>query len=112
MWTAISGVLLAICFALSLWAALSAARAVAAVMGLRDDLRRFAASNSKPDEQRMTELEETVRLMANKLKMMKVRNALTHVKRDADEEPDVRSDPEAWRAWMNAKLRASPPTKQ
>ena len=44
--------------------------------------------------------------LANQIKMHKVRKALNHTKGDNRGEPDAKSDPEAWRAWKNAQLRA------
>lgn len=54
----------------------------------------------------LTEWQEVVAQLANSVKMTKVRKALTHTDRDKGGEPDARSDPEAWRAWKNAQLRA------
>jgi hypothetical protein len=54
---------------------------------------------------RLDELEATIGVLANRLKMTKVRNAATHVA-DTGGEPDPKIDPEAWRAWKNAQLRA------
>lgn len=51
------------------------------------------------------EWQEVVANLANSIKMTKVRKALTHTDRQTGE-PDPKVDPEAWRAWMNAKLRA------
>jgi len=57
-------------------------------------------------ETRLSELEQTLSLVANRVKMTKVRNAVTHTDRDKGGEPDANSDPEAWRAWKNSQLRA------
>jgi hypothetical protein len=52
------------------------------------------------------EWQEIVANLANQVKMTKVRKALTHTDKSAQGEPDPKTDPEAWRAWMNAKLRS------
>lgn len=52
----------------------------------------------------MDELETTLEVLANRVKMMRVRTAANHVK-DQPTEPDPYKDPEAWRKAMNLKLR-------
>lgn len=46
--------------------------------------------------------------LANSQKMSKIRRGMSFSERpnSVDGEPDSAHDPEAWRAWMNAKLRA------
>jgi hypothetical protein len=50
------------------------------------------------------ELREVVESMAQSQKMSRVRKATTHATGSRGE-PDAKTDPEAWRAWMNSKLR-------
>lgn len=49
--------------------------------------------------------QELVEDLARSVKMAKVRRGIS-TRNGADGEPDPKVDPEAWRSWMNAKLRA------
>lgn len=50
--------------------------------------------------------QEVVADLAHSMKMAKVRRGLKSNSSSQDGEPDAKSDPEAWRAWKNAQLRA------
>jgi hypothetical protein len=50
------------------------------------------------------ELREITESVAQAQKMARVRKATMHAK-GSHGEPDAKADPEAWRAWMNSKLR-------
>lgn len=52
------------------------------------------------------EWQEVVADLANQIKMTKVRKALNHTGTRPGGEPDPKLDPEGWRAWKNAQLRA------
>lgn len=106
MWTVISSVLIALSLLGSLVAMFLAARSVVLVQELRQVLQASKQWDSRSFETRLDEYEKTLSMLANKLKMTKVRNAITHIDRDNGGEPDARSDPEAWRTWKNAQLRA------
>lgn len=106
MWTVIFSVLIALSLAASLAATLWAVRNAAAVQELQLRFANFRTLDAQSLEQRLNEFESTLSVLANRLKMTKVRNAVTHVDRDKSAEPDARSDPEAWRAWKNSQLRA------
>ena len=106
MWTVISSVLIALSFTGSLAAIYLAARSAARVWELQRALADFKPLAAQSLETRLSELEQTLSLVANRVKMTKVRNAVTHLERDKGGEPDAKSDPEAWRAWKNAQLRA------
>lgn len=106
MWTVISSVLIALSLLGSLLAIYLAARNAAAVQELQRAFQGFKRWDGRLLEQRLNECEETLSLVANRVKMTRVRNAVTHAERDKGGEPDARSDPEAWRAWKNAQLRA------
>jgi hypothetical protein len=106
MWTVISSVLIVSSFIGSLAAIYLAARSAARVWELRRVFESFRKLDAQSLETRLTECEGTLLLLANKLKMTKVRNAVTHTDRDKGGEPDAKSDPEAWRSWKNAQLRA------
>jgi hypothetical protein len=106
MWVSIFYVLTAIAsgiFALaSLHSALSA-RAERESLGRR---LRSVESRTQSTEESLQELTEVVQKMANSQKMQRVRSATTHAaKVGSSGEPDVRSDPEAWRAWQNKQLK-------
>jgi hypothetical protein len=106
MWTAISSVSIALSLLCSFLAIRFAAQSVRVVQELRQALQALEPSGNKSLEIRLGECESALVLLANKLKMTKVRNAINHIGRDKDGEPDAKSDPEAWRAWKNAQLRA------
>lgn len=50
--------------------------------------------------------QEVVADLANSMKMAKVRRGLKSNTSSANGEPDPKSDPEGWRTWKNAQLRA------
>jgi len=56
----------------------------------------------------LREWQEVVADLANQIKMTKVRKALNHSGNGTRPggEPDPKVDPEAWRTWKNAQLRA------
>jgi CRP-like cAMP-binding protein len=112
MWTVISNVLIVSSLLVSLVAIFLAARSVVAVSELRQAWLVLRPLDSKSFETRLHEAESALSLLANRVKMQKVRNAITHVERDKGGEPDAKSDPEAWRAWMNAQLRIAPRNPQ
>lgn len=106
MWTVISSVLIVLSFTGSLVAIYLAARSAARVWELQQTLQSFKPLAAQSLETRLSELEQTLSLVANRVKMTKVRNAVTHTERDNGGEPDAKSDPERWRAWKNGQLRA------
>jgi gas vesicle protein len=91
------------CFALaSLHSALSA-RAERELLARR---LRSVELRTQSAEESLQELTEVVQKMANSQKMQRVRMATTHAtKVSSSGEPDVKSDPEAWRAWQNKQLK-------
>ena len=106
MWTAIFCALSAIvciaCLIGTSFAAQNASRE-------RESLHRRLRSCESTTQSVITsqaEWQDVVANLANQVKMTKVRKALTHTDRDKNGEPDAKSDPEAWRAWKNAQLRA------
>jgi len=56
----------------------------------------------------MEEWKKTTAQLSESIKMSKIRRGLSMTDRRStvDGEPDSAQDPEAWRAWMNARLRA------
>jgi hypothetical protein len=56
----------------------------------------------------VTKWTELTAELANSLKMTKIRRGMSIPDKRIgfDGEPDAAQDPEAWRTWMNAKLRA------
>ena len=106
MWTVISNALIVLSFIASLVATFWAVRSAARVWVLQRRLDDFKTLDARLLETRLSEFEETLSLLANRVKMTRVRNAVTHAERDKGGEPDAKSDPEAWRAWKNAQLRA------
>ena len=106
MWTVISSVLIVLSFIGSLVAIFLAARVAARGLELQLAFQRFKPLDAQLLEQRLSEFEQTLSLLANRLKMTRVRNAVTHTERDKGGEPDAKLYPEAWRTWKNAQLRA------
>lgn len=114
MWTVIFSVLIALALTGSLLAILSGVRSAAAVAELQRLCRDLSKSAPQSLVERISELESTVEVLANRVKMSRVRTIATHAERkerDKDAEPDPRSDPEAWRTWMNARLRSQAITR-
>lgn len=64
---------------------------------------RSLDSRTQSLEQSVAELQSTLEELANRVKMMKVRNAVRHVP-DRDAEPDPYRDPNGWRERMNKRL--------
>ena len=106
MWTVISSVLIALSFTGSLAAIYLAAQNAARVWELQQALAAFKPLAAQSLETRLSECESTLSIVANRVKMTRVRTAATHLERDKGGEPDAKSDPEAWRTWKNAQLRA------
>ena len=57
----------------------------------------------------VTKWSEMTAELANSLKMAKIRRGMSIPDKRIgfDGEPDAAQDPEAWRTWMNAKIRES-----
>lgn len=105
MWTAIFYASTALlCVLCSLWTS-SVARGA-----YRDSesLRRKVTSIESGMQSVITSHEswqEVVTDLARSVKMAKVRKGIS-TQSGVNGEPDAKSDPEAWRAWKNAQLRA------
>lgn len=106
MWTVTFSVLSVLSCLGSLLAIYLAVRSAALGRALLRRFESFKTLDAKLLDARLLELEQTISLVANRVKMTRVRNNATHAERDKGGEPDARSDPEAWRAWKNAQLRA------
>jgi len=104
MWNEFFNVLTVSSCLISAVACLFAVRTAGQLRELQDQFAVYRPYSKQLLETRLTELEESVSLVANRVKMVKVRNAATHVK-DSTSEPDPSVDPEGWRAWQNKKLR-------
>jgi hypothetical protein len=107
-------VLSVLALALSVAAALFAARAAARALALQDQLTHWLASpptsRSESDSivsARLSELEETMAVLANRVKMSRVRTAATHAEKPSSDLPDPHTDPDGWRTAMNKKLAAA-----
>lgn len=93
-----TAVLSLFCLLAALWCARSAARAQLSA----ERLRQSAGSLPPSVLSRLTDLEDAVALLANKLKMSRVRAAATHAEKS---EPDPYTDPDGWRKMMNARIQ-------
>lgn len=82
------------------------ARIAARVSEFEDRVRSLNGSQSESLSARLSELEETVSLLANRVKMMRVRNAVTHTDKPSGL-PDPHRDPDGWRRAMNSRLAQS-----
>ena len=104
MWTSIFSVLIAILCAGCLIGSISA---VLTARAERESLLRrlhLCESQAKSAVNSVDELREIAETIAQQQKMSRVRKASTHATGSRGE-PDPKADPEAWRAWMNSKLR-------
>lgn len=80
------------------------ARIASRVLALRDRVERLRASPAESLSERLSELEETVSLLANRVKMMRVRNAATHTDKTSNGVPDPYTNPDEWRREANKRL--------
>lgn len=80
------------------------ARIAARVSALLEHVRSLSVSQPESLSGRLSELEETVSMLANRVKMMRVRNAVTHTDKPNGATADPYRDPNGWRAEMNRKL--------
>lgn len=95
----------ATCF-LSLVAVLACVLTAARVRELQDRLSHLPVSRLKSVETSLTELQEGLEAVANRVKMMRVRNAANHVP-DKPGAPDPYTNPDEWRKEMNRTLARS-----
>jgi hypothetical protein len=106
MWLAIFCALSATVSAICVLACLSVARNAARAS---DSLRKRISSCESTAQSVITsqrDWQEVVTDLANQVKMTKVRKALNHTGTRPGGEPDPKLDPEGWRTWKNAQLRA------
>lgn len=80
------------------------ARIAARVSELSDRVRSLSESPPESLSARLSEAEETLAMLANRVKMMRVRNAVTHTDKPNGADPDPYRDPAAWRQAMNRRL--------
>lgn len=103
MWAATFNVLSVLGFFLSILAVSFAARSAIRVRELQDMLTRSPLSRVQSLETSLTDMQGALTEVANRVKMMKVRNAATHVP-EKSSEPDPYKDPDGWRRSMNRRL--------
>lgn len=80
------------------------ARIASRVSAFEERARSLSESPTESLSARLSELEETVSMLANRVKMMRVRNAVTHTDKGANGQIDPYRDPNGWRAEMNKRL--------
>lgn len=103
-WIVFSCVLTACASALcAIWSFANASAAFRASESLR---RRLESVESQTQllNGKCAEWQNATEQLADSLKMMKVRRAMP-TRAGADGEPDATREPEAWRAWQNARIR-------
>lgn len=105
MWIGISCAL-SVCAAICcLIVALRAARTAEAALASLAASQPWPESRWQSLTESINELSETQSLLANKLKMMKVRGAATHTDGAGSHGlPDPYRDPDAWRKAMNERI--------
>ena len=91
-------------FLLSLLALKSAATAAAALPDLQERRLRSIELRTESVQASLTETQEALSQVANKVKMMRVRSAANHVNDSKTDEPDPHREPDRWRDWMNQKI--------
>ena len=101
----ISSALSVLAFFLSCGALFFSARSATAVRELQDRLHPLPLSRLSSLETSLADTQGALAEVVNRVKMMKVRNAANHVKRET-EEPDPYKDPDLWRQMMNRKIGA------
>lgn len=84
------------------WRAMTAARAS------ESQARRLRSCESRVDSLKdsLESTQHALEIVANRLKMTRVRNAAEHVKGSSDE-PDPYKNPDEWRSMMNKRLAES-----
>lgn len=93
------------CF-LSIAAAIYAARSATAARELQDRLLPLPLSRLQSLETSLADTQDALAEVANRVKMMKVRGAASHVREPTakSDAPDPYKDPDAWRLWMNNQI--------
>lgn len=105
MWTFISSALIAILCVTCLIGSCSAVLTARAERELLLKRLHSCESQAKSAVNSVEELREITETIAQQQKMARVRKASVHALKGSGGEPDPKADPEAWRAWMNSKLR-------
>jgi hypothetical protein len=104
MWIVIFSVSSVVIALLSLAAASFAVRIARQGAELPQERLRSVESRTESLVASLNDMQVTMEVIANRVKMQRVRNTAMHAVASAGE-PDSRTDPEAWRAWKNAQLR-------
>jgi hypothetical protein len=104
MWTSFFFALTAMLCLLCLTGCIFVAQGVRAERESLQERLRSCESKLKLQSASLEELREIAESMAQSQKMSRVRKATTHALGSSGE-PDVRTDPEGWRAWQNRQLR-------
>jgi hypothetical protein len=105
MWPAFFNVLSVAACTLSLAALWFAVRNVTVVRELQARLTRFPLSRLDSLETSLADQAEAMTVLANRVKMHRVRTAANHIPDDKPTLPDPYRDPDAWRKAMNARLQ-------
>lgn len=109
-WTGILCALTVFASAVSLFLAWRSVRIAHAALEYAEASERSPASQLESLRNTLNEHTELLSELANRIKMMKVRKALTHTDdgprtpRTRDGLPDPSADPDGWRNAMNARL--------
>jgi hypothetical protein len=111
MWTTVALFLCVSTAILSLASAIRAVRAAQSVDRAWASVHRRVSSVESglaSTDISVTKWKEMTEELSNSVKMSKIRRGLSipDKKIGFDAEPDSAQDPEAWRAWMNSRLRA------
>ena len=105
MWNEISNVLSALAFFLSIAACLFAARAAIQQPALQVRKLPLIEFRLKSAETSISELTAELEGLAQRVKMQRVRNVITHAEKASSKtDPDPYKEPDRWRDWMNSRL--------
>lgn len=107
VWTEILSVLTVSMSAASLLIALRAAKDARVALEFAEASQRLPESRLRSLANTLDEHGELLNELANRVKMMRVRRAITHTdqtERTRDGLPDPHKDPDAWRKAMNERL--------
>ena len=83
-------------------------RVTSCEQSLSDLSKLYSSSSSSALSTRLSECEESLTVLANRVKMQRVRTAANHAdesnRKNADGLPDPYKDPDAWRNAVNSRL--------
>lgn len=108
MWpTVLSIACSVIAFLVSILAGWSAVQSARQLRALQERWKGSPASRITSLETALSETQDALETLANRVKMQRVRNAANHIGEKSartNADPDPYREPDRWRDWMNGKL--------